>query len=179
MIITIKKNNGKYIFQDNKTYAFWATSDTKYFRETKKLFYNNTLISEIKTKFQLPFTCSYIIRFQNQLTEANLKFKLFHEFNPTCLFKNDVYEIIPHRGNKTSIFKNNIQIAYYEEESIEYFNNPGIKFVANDNIDRELLFSFIVSLKCDFMNDNSNITYNLGNISLTEKRKFDDDWEPI
>jgi hypothetical protein len=179
MIITIKKHKGNYIFYENETYAFWAASDTKYFRETKKLFYNDILISEINTKFKLPLSCSYVIRFQNTLTEAYLKFKLFHQFKPTCLFRNDVYEIIQHRGNKTSIFKNDIQIAYYEEGSLDYFNNHGIKLVANDDIDRELLFSFIVSLKCEFKNDDSDITYNLGNFSFTEKKKFDNDWKPI
>src|SRR5690606_5626736 len=98
--------------------------------------------------------------------------KIFFRPLYVCQFNNDLYEIIPHKGLVSSIFKNGKQIGFYKEKQIELLGGQSLLFVINDNISQNLIFSLILAIKCDFNDDYSTMSVNIGNFG-PEVRKFD------
>lgn len=91
---------------------------------------------------------------------------------------NDIYDLYNHKGRKVSIFKNNIQIGYWEKEAISYFAGNSYKILANDNSDKELLIAFCLILD-NIHSKGVGAILNIDfGIVLKESRKFDKSWIP-
>lgn len=174
----IKRTDNKFLFIVNGTTGYWGTMTTKWFKRIKYLYdFKGELISESIFKFRLPFKITHTIKFTETNQTVTLKFKSI--FNPSfvCKYDDDLYEIIPHKGLKASIFKNGKQIGYYTDKQIEYLGGQTLYFVANDDVCQNLIFSFILAIKCDFNNDYSTMSVDIGNFG-PEVRKFDSSWRP-
>lgn len=178
MEIIIKEGNDGFLFFEGEELIYVGLLRTKKLRLFKQLYDNNEqLITETKLSFRLPFNFFYRMRFLDKETTIDLKYASILKPRLVCTFENDLYEIIPHKGLKTSVFKNNKQIAFFEEQSLELFENKTIRLVADRNMNRPLIFSTILTLKCNYEEDPDTFNFNLGNVG-PEYRKFDPNWEP-
>jgi hypothetical protein len=89
----------------------------------------------------------------------------------------DTYDIYGHRGRKYSIYKNNIQIAFWDKEAVVWFEGDNYKIKADKDCDVELLISFCLIVD-NFSSENHGgnvVTYDLGNFGFQAK-KFDESW---
>jgi len=177
MQTSIRRVDNNFLFtRDDKT-LFWGTLVTKRFKLIKQLYQKEKLIAEAVFKFRLPFRIFHTIT----LIETNkiITLKYTNIFKPkfVCKYNNDLYEFIPHKGHKTSIFKNEKQIGYYKDKKVEYLGDQTIVLVTNDDIPQHLIFTFILAIKCDFNNDYSTMSVDIGNFG-PEVRKFDTAWKP-
>lgn len=97
-----------------------------------------------------------------------------------CQIENDLYQIYGHNGNKYSIFKNNIQVAFWEKNSFTMGEKDVYTIIANNNENSLLLVSFCICIdnsKSNFSNELSLFNFDLGfNGNLL--REFDSSWKP-
>jgi uncharacterized protein YxjI len=91
---------------------------------------------------------------------------------------NDRYEIYAHRGRKYSIFRNDLQVAWWDKAAITVLAGDKYRITADDDADTELLIAFclIVDNYASDDHDNDAVTYNVGN--LLQAKKFDSAWQP-
>lgn len=84
-----------------------------------------------------------------------------------CQVGNDLYEIYGHRGRKYSVYKNNVQIAWWNKSAVAWFNGDNYKIIADDDCDHELLSCFCLIADNTTSNENSGnaVTVDLGHIS--------------
>lgn len=177
MEIIIRRVDNHFQFTTDKKTIFYGKFVVQRFKIIKQLYQDKKLVTESVFKFRLPFQIMYSIKFIEKNQTISLKYT--NIFNPKfiCHFNNDTYEIIPHKGLKTSIFKNDIQIGYYIEKRVEYFGGQTISLVTNDDISKQLIFTFMLAIKCNFQNDYSSASIDIGNFG-PEARKFDSSWKP-
>jgi uncharacterized protein YxjI len=97
-----------------------------------------------------------------------------------CILGTDSYDIYGHNGRKYSIYKNNSQIAWWDKESVAWFNGDNYKLVANNNVDIELLICFclIMDNKTSQNNKGNTVTIDFGHIG-PQAKKFDSNWKAI
>ena len=96
-----------------------------------------------------------------------------------CRLEDDVYDIYGHRGRKYSIFKNDVQIGWWNKEAVTWFEGDNYSIIANDDADHELLISFCLIMdNYDSKSHDETVTIDLGNFGFMAK-KFDSDWRPI
>ena len=109
--------------------------------------------------------------------------KNFWKLHFYCRVGHDYYEIFGHRGRKYSIYKNNVQIAYWDKEAVTLYKGDNYKIIADDDSDYELLISFclIIDNKSSNNGDNNNAlfskTIDFGNIG-PEAKEFNTMWKP-
>lgn len=180
MKIEIKKIKNKFLFTLNNDLIFVGISITKKFREIRSLYKETQLISETRLMFQLPFRFLHKIKYYDNKESFKLIDMRYHNIlrpKHICIINNVTYEIIPHKGMKTSIFKNGRQIGFYEDKKVEFLGNQTIVLIVDNDIEKELICTFILAIKCDFKNDYSTISIDVGNLG-PEARVFDHTWKP-
>lgn len=97
-----------------------------------------------------------------------------------CRVGQDYYEVFGHRGKKYSVFKNNNQIAFWDKNTVVWFEGDNYVITANNDCDIELIISFCLIIDNKSENGSSNgntLTIDIGNIGF-EARKFDVNWKP-
>jgi len=143
----------------------------------KRIFKNEIPYLDIDLKLKMSITkSSYKITFSENESSYELFYNGFLKAFYTFKMGDDVYDIHPHRGRKTSIFKNNQQIAYYEKRLLNRFNKTIIEIISNSNIDLGIIVLLIATIDFDFEDDAYTGTIDLG--SILQSRKFDKDWKP-
>lgn len=90
---------------------------------------------------------------------------------------NDVYELYRHKERKVSVFKNNIQIAYWEKEAITYLVGDYYEIIANKNSDQELLIALCLIMDNIHSKGGSLFNVDLG-VIFNEKKSFNNKWKP-
>ncbi|HTA82018.1 MAG TPA: hypothetical protein VK783_03740 [Bacteroidia bacterium] len=136
----------------------------------------STIIDLDQENFWIKPLFTITVRDKEPLTFTTTSFwKLQYQ----CIDGNDTYNIYAHFGTKYSVFKNDIQIAYWEESMVNWFDGENIKIYADHNVDKELLIS--LCLIVDNINSSSNkrntLNINVGNLGWWLK-KFDENWRP-
>lgn len=180
MTISIFRKKNTYQFTHNGEKLFIGTQNFKFFQRVKYLHKDDKIICDIRFKFRLPFKLVYNINYHdpnNNLKFIKLEYKNFFAMSYTCKIDNDSYEIIPHKGVKTSIFKNNIQIGYFDQKKVEFMGGQNMLLILDDDAEISLICSLIFSLYCNFGDDDSTASYDLGNVG-PEKKVFDYRWKP-
>lgn len=109
------------------------------------------------------------------------------EFGTVSLWKShyqcqdgaDLYEIFGHKGRKHSVYKNDVQIAWWDKEMVSWFEGDNYKIVADDDSNHELIIGFCLMLDSQFSNNkNGNtVTIDFGNIG-PQAKEFDYAWRP-
>ncbi|MBD3581564.1 hypothetical protein [Flavobacterium selenitireducens] len=90
----------------------------------------------------------------------------------------DIYELYRHKERKVSVFKNDVQIAYWEKEAINYLLADSYEIIANKSSEKELLIAFCLIL--DNLNSKGGFIFNVDfGLIIKEKRKFNKSWKPI
>jgi len=135
-------------------------------------------ISEISTKFGFK-GLRHIINFSTNSSSTELKLKggLLKNYYD-CNYLGNKYTIIKHHGHKTSIFKNNIQIGFYEKSKFKKLNSQKINLICNADINQGLIYSFILALELSYENHDEIVSVDLGNFTK-EYKKFNPKWTPL
>lgn len=135
-----------------------------------------TILLSIHQKFKF-FLAHYIIKRNNK--EYVFRTIGLWSVYYVCEVENDRYEIYPHKGRKISIYKNGSQIGYYDQNLISFFEGDKFTFIGNNNIDKELIISFLIIIDNHRESfDNRNlINFNFGNLFFEEKA-FNQNWQP-
>lgn len=172
----ITKINHQYLYTNNEEVIYIANLKPGYFRFVKQIFQDNKILVQIRIKFKLPFQINYLVEYSDN---HKIIIKPQGAFKPLFIFSDDSnnYQIIKHKGSKTSIFKNGTQIAYYEKDIVNFFEKETIKIIADEDIDHLLIFSIILALDCHFNTNNTTATIDFGNLS-PELKSFDSTWKP-
>jgi uncharacterized protein YxjI len=95
-----------------------------------------------------------------------------------CLVGRDIYDIYGHRSRKFSIYKNDVQVAWWEEASVTWFKGDNYAMLADNEADREILIAF-----CLIIDDSHSrkkhgaVNVHLGYIG-PEDRAFNPSWTP-
>ena len=136
---------------------------------------NNELLAKLLIEKSILRDIGYRVVFENGKS-LNLSYKGF--FNPKQVFEfqGDKYEIFPHRGNTSSIFKNGTQIAYWTTTVFNSFNKSSIDIYTDQDVNKDLLFIFICAFDFDFEDEAYTANINFGN--LFQARRFDENWKP-
>src|SRR5258705_2267715 len=96
-----------------------------------------------------------------------------------CQAGKDLYEIYGHRGRKYSVYKNDTQVAWWDQQTVTWFEGDNYKMIAEKGPDFELLISFCLVMDNHSSNSNNGnlFTINLGNVG-PQARPFDPGWQP-
>jgi uncharacterized protein YxjI len=131
----------------------------------------------IKKKWTLFKVAFNLTKWNNNVFEFRTK-KIGERYY-CCHVGQDLYEIFGHRGRKYSVYKNNVQIAYWDKKAITWFNGDNYKIIADKDSDYELIISFCLIIDNFFSNNNDNntMTVDFGNIG-PQTKKFDPAWQP-
>ncbi|MCK6609333.1 MAG: hypothetical protein L6Q66_00255 [Bacteroidia bacterium] len=179
MKIIIKRSNDVFLFMSAGEVLYKGILARNGLRTLRQLYNNeNKLISEIQFRIEFPLKPTNIINLASYQT-FTLKYTNIFKPKYICNVINDTYDIIPHKGYYTSIFKNDIQIGYFEDSKISVFGNETIILYLNklDINSQNLICSFALALKCSFEDNYSTGSLNLGNWGF-ELKKFDSTWHP-
>ena len=182
MIIDIRQNkilNGdNYIIFINEKQTHSAFTQSFTFLSEVSLFEDNAKKSKLTLKKRFGwFKTKYDIYRNGSKPFEYRTVNLIKNHNK-CQVGNDFYEIYGHKGRKYSIFKNNLQIAYWDKSYATWFNAGNFKIIADDDCDYELVISFCL------INDNSPATNNGNALNFDvgkfgpEAKKFDSSWMP-
>ncbi len=178
MRIEIKRVDNKLLFIKDNEIIYWGGLILKGLKNFRQLNKSDTLISEIKFKFRFPFKLIYNICLTRQQRQISLVYKNIFKPCFTCNDNLNNYELIPHKGLKTSIFKNGKQIGYYEHKKIEYMGKNVIFLIIDKEFEQDIIFSFILAIEGDFKNDYSTVSFDIGNFG-PEIKPFDNNWRPL
>jgi len=103
----------------------------------------------------------------------------FWKLHYRCQVGNDVYDIYGHRSIKYTIYKNNIQIAWWDKKAVSWFAGDNYKIIADKDCNFNLLISFclIIDNFSSDDNDGNALNIDLGSFGFQAK-KFDLNWKP-
>ena len=95
-----------------------------------------------------------------------------------CICGADVYDIYAHRGRKYSVYKNDVQVAWWTKQAVSYFSGDNYKIIADRNSDYNLLISFCLIIdNYRSEGDKKAINIDIGRIG-PQARTFDVNWQP-
>lgn len=183
MVIDI--NQKKIAFGDK--YKIFINGEQKYFASTKLisflpelyLFNNQNARARLTmSKKWSWFSPRYnITLWDNDTIEFNTV--SFWKSHYQCQDGADLYEIYGHKGRRHSVYKNDVQVAWWDKEMVSWFEGDNYKIVADDDSNHELIISFCLVLdNQNSSNKNSNtVTIDLGNIG-PQAKEFDYGWRP-
>ncbi|MDP4151038.1 MAG: hypothetical protein Q8932_12025 [Bacteroidota bacterium] len=95
-----------------------------------------------------------------------------------CAVGKDLYDIYGHRSRKFSVYKNDVQVAWWEESRVTWFKGDNYAMLADNDGDREMLIAF-----CLIIDDSHSrkkhgaVNIHLGYIG-PEDRPFNPSWTP-
>ena len=166
------------IFQDGKE-QFSADKRLFTFFDEIQLFdlSHRILRYRIKQKWAW-FHTSYDLTDQSNQT---LKFRTlsFWKRHYQCQDGQDTYEIFGHRGRKFSIYKNDVQVAWWNKESVTWFSGDNYKIIADKDSKIELLISFcLITDNQSSQNKEGNaVSIDFGNFG-PQAKAFNPNWTP-
>ncbi len=90
----------------------------------------------------------------------------------------NLYDIYGHKGRKHSVYKNDVQVAWWDKEMVSWFEGDNYKLVADDDSDYELIVAFCLMLdNQNSSNDNGNtVIIDFGNIG-PQAKEFNYEWK--
>ena len=134
-------------------------------------------VMTIKKKFAF-FTARYdITRWDGKTVE--FKTYSFWKGHFRCLNGPDLYDIYKHVGRKCSIYKNNVQVAWWDKQAVTWFNGDNYTITADNDCDKNFLISLCITMDNYSSNDSEKgtINFDFGRIG-PQAKKFNPDWKP-
>ncbi|WP_031453268.1 hypothetical protein [Flavobacterium chungangense] len=166
-----------FLFKKNNKQIYSGNYSIENFKLVKKLCLNNETISETELHYNFPFNFYHSIYLNRRQFFFELECVSLLKGKHELIADGSIYKIVMHK-KKASIFKDQIQIGYFEENLFDYMGGHGIKIVLNNDVNEVLICSIVMALRCNFQNDYSSFSINLGNFG-SEETKFDSSWRPI
>lgn len=176
-------NNFEVKFWDNDKLIFSGVRSIERFRYKWQLFDPAAnLISNIKLKpYFISFSLNeeYLVSYTSNNRHYNLilYYKVKKGPHYEIIFNDDHYEIILHKGNKVSFFKNQQQFAYLTEKPLTISPLIKLHIVANDDINISFFCTLIYGMMCKRETNDANLNFNFGNLS-SQLKQFDAQWQP-
>lgn len=124
------------------------------------------------------FRTNYDIQF-NSGRIAKFRTILVWKGHYQCKYANEIYDIYSHRGRKYSVYKNNSQIAWWDQKSVMWFEGNNYKILADDDCDIDIIISFFLIID-DWSSNNSDsatVTIDFGYIG-PQAKEFNPHWRP-
>ena len=104
--------------------------------------------------------------------------KSFWKGHFQCICDADIYDIYVHRGLKYSVYKNDLQVAWWTKHAVSWFSGDNYKIIADRNCDYNLLISFCLIIDNYRSEGNKKaINIDIGRIG-PQAKKFDLNWHP-
>jgi len=105
--------------------------------------------------------------------------KSFWKSHLQCTAGMDVYDIYNHRGRKSSVYKNDKQVAWWDHAAVSWFNGDNYKIIADKGCDKLLIISLCLAVDNYASNDKekSAVNFNIGRMG-PQARAFDPNWQP-
>jgi hypothetical protein len=96
-----------------------------------------------------------------------------------CTCGADNYDIYGHRGRKFSVYKNDVQVAWWERNSITFFKGDSYRIVTESGPVHLMVIAFCLIIDNYSNSDGSSnmITINFGSL-IGGARPFDPSWAP-
>ena len=97
-----------------------------------------------------------------------------------CVCGADLYDIYSHRSRKHSIYKNDRQVAWWDQKAVTWFAGDNYTMIADKDCDKLLLISFCLAVDNYSNNDKKKgaINFNPGRLLAPQARAFDPNWMP-
>lgn len=166
-------------------YKIFFENDEKFYAETD--LFSNSIINIYKLNERQPsfrtFKSLYFYCPKYKIEMPNgdrIKFASFNFWRTIYRLEkgNDIYELYRHKERKVSVFKNDIQIAYWAKEAITYLVGDYYEITANKNSEKELLIAFCLIIDNIHSKGGHLFNVDLG-IVFKEKKEFNYKWKPI
>lgn len=123
------------------------------------------------------FKAKYDIRVQDDIV-LPFRTKSYWKRHYQCQTGTDQYDIYGHRGRTYSIYKNSVQIAWWKQDLITWFEGDHYTIEADDDTDRHLLIAFCLIIDNMQGHHSENaLTIHIGHIGFQTK-KFNPNWRP-
>ncbi|MEH6308746.1 hypothetical protein RYH73_24040 [Olivibacter sp. CPCC 100613] len=136
----------------------------------------STPVLKINKRFYW-FKAKYDIRTEDG-TVLRFRTKSYWKRHYQCQIGTDYYDIYGHRGRNYSVYKNNIQIAWWKRGAIVWFEGDNYVIQADDTSDPKLLIAFCLIIDNMKGNHRENIlSIHIGHVGLQVKR-FNPHWKP-
>ncbi len=106
--------------------------------------------------------------------------KSFWKGHYQCIWGADVYDIYSHRSRKHSIYKNDRQVAWWDQKAVTWFAGDNYTMTADKDCDKLLIISFCLAID-NYANNDKNkgaVNFNPGRLLAPQARKFDPGWLP-
>jgi uncharacterized protein YxjI len=104
--------------------------------------------------------------------------KMYTKFDAICINGDDTYEVCGHRGRKYSIFKNNVQVAWWSKKAISFFAGDSLKLITDDKIDLDFILALCITVEHLKTRRRKNRYINMDFGKIFQSRKFDKNWQP-
>lgn len=181
MKLIIKYTKGKHIFIENDIptgyFGRILTREKKLFNsQGSQISYSLLYIDFFTFKINNIFKWRYEIEFNNNKLAKAISDKRFFANYYDIQYKNNSYKVILHKNHRFSVFKDNIQIAYFKSSSfhIPFTKKTVCKAYADDDIDRIFFYSLILAHLTDLRGDTFEISFG----RRFETKPFDAKWKP-
>lgn len=174
MEIKIISNSWDYDFYVNQQLAYRSSKETPSLRYKVSVYAGNDSSPKmvIKQKSSMLSVSFEITRADNTAILFKVVSAIRHHFR--CKPGNDTYDIYGHKIETCSVYKNDIQIAWWD---LQYSNDA--KIVADNNSDQELLIAFyILTNKLIQVRNNGQGIFERMATNISESRPFDANWHP-
>ena len=103
----------------------------------------------------------------------------FWKLHYQCQDGADLYDIYGHKGRKYSVYKNDVQVAWWDKEMVSWFEGDNYRIVADDDCNYELVIGFCLIIDSQYSNDDdgNTVTVDFGNVG-PQAKEFDHLWRP-
>ncbi|WP_192820089.1 hypothetical protein [Rufibacter sp. LB8] len=168
----------KYRIFLNQQEAYYATSAVVSWLAKLEVYkVGNDLPSVVMQQQWAWFNTEYHLAFDGG-SEARFTTASVWKRHFQCYVGGSAYDIYGQKGRKVSVYKDGRQIAWWDKQSVSWFNGDNHQIIADDGTDYEALIAFCLILDKAQSNDKSSgITINLGHFG-PEAKAFDPTWQP-
>lgn len=157
----------------------YATYEFFKLRPTLTLYENThgSTILQIKKPFSW-FKEKYVVRFPNGKV-IEYKSLDWWKIRDQFVFGSDIFDIYGHRERKYSIFKNGVQIAWWDKNKVVQNGVNEYTMIADNDSSYDLLIAFcLITNMSQGMSDSTvSTTYDMGNVG-GEVQPFNVSWKP-
>ncbi len=116
------------------------------------------------------------IKLHREQIHINVKAVNYYKGHWTFNINNDRYDFYFHRGHKKSLFKNDKQVAKYNEGKVHFWNNDSGYIIANNDENKLLLLSlFIMFDMGEYMDADVNVDLGKLDSGVIENNE---NWQP-
>lgn len=96
-----------------------------------------------------------------------------------CIVRDTTYNIYGHSGGLYSVYKGEIQIAYWTGKLVTFMEGDKYEIHADNNCDAKLLIAFCLIIDNHYYDNNNNSLFTFNFDRLGPKKKyFDNNWKP-